>query len=234
MARDGWAILGLALATLVAETGVYGICLIGGAGFRWATLASLAAASMWVALACGVVAAGGADGIAALLRGGVVADASAITLIVLWLSSPFVTFFAAVKIYCTLLAMALLGVAAVRGPRTNAWRYIAAAMVAALMIAALATPLWIGGLLRLAGQGTRQTIVEWAVLLNPFYCIASAIAEETAFVWHEAPLLYRLTRIGDYVARPPWYAAAVCYALAALVLASGKAVVRRISPPEPR
>ncbi len=231
--RDGPGLLGISAATIAVVLGTYGIGLAGGAGPRGATLGALAAACVWIALTAGVFAARGDDWLGALLRGGITADASGVALLVLWLSSPSLTLLSAAKIYCTLLAMALLGVAAARVPRTSPSRYVAALLVAFVMTALLATPFWTGGLLKLSGEGIRETVVRWAVFANPFYCITAEIAERTGFVWHEAPLMYGygLTRIGDYAAPPPppWYAAAWRWAVAALILSLGRILLDRIS-----
>lgn len=223
--------LGISAATIAVVLGTYGIGLAGGANLRGATLGALAAACVWIALTAGVFAARGDDWLGALLRGGITADASGVALLVLWLSSPSLTLLGAAKIYCTLLAMALLGVAAARVPRTAPSRYVAALLVALVMTALLATPFWTGGLLKLSGEGIRETVVRWAVFANPFYCITAGIAERTGFVWHEAPLMYGLTRIGDYAAPPPppWYAAAWRCAVAALILSLGRILRDRIS-----
>jgi len=225
--RDGWAVLCISSATIAVELGVYAIGLAAGASRLGATLACLGATALWVALTAGLFAARGDDALAMLLRGGTVADASAVTLMVLWLDSPFVTLVAAVKIYCTLLAMALLGIAAAGIRRRPAGRYAGAVVSAAVMFAALTTPFWTGGLLAATAGELRQDVVRWAVMVNPFYCITAAVAEQTAFTWHQAPMLYELTRIGDYAAPPPpaWYAAAWRFAAVALILLLARAGV---------
>jgi len=229
--REGWVVLGISIATIAVELGVYGGGLAAGTSRLGATLACLAATTLWVALTAGVFAAGGGDALTTLLRGGIVADASAVALLVLWRLSPFVTLIAAVKIYCTLLAMALLGVSAAGLWRRPAGRYAGAAVSAVVMFAALATPFWTGGLLAAATGQLRQDVVRWAVLVNPFYCVTAAVAEQAAFTWHHAPILYTLTRMGDYAAPPPpvWYAAAWRFAAAALVLMLTRAAVTAVS-----
>lgn len=221
LVRDGLAVLLTAIITLVVELGAYFLGLLCGVGQVDAVLAALAISSVWVALTCGILAAGGEDWLGALLRGGTVADASAVTLIVLWLATPYVTFLAAVEIYCTWVAMALLAVAAVQCARKAIARYAAALVTGLVLFAALSTPFWVGGLLVSATQQTRELIVTAAVYANPFYSITSAVVEQTHFIWHQAPIMYQITLIGDYVAPPPvpWYASAVICALGGGILA---------------
>jgi len=228
LVRDGWPAAGLAAATVAVELGVYGLGRAGGAGPLGATLATLAAAAVWAAVAAPICAAGARTALGALLRGCVVADASAVTLLTLWRIAadgqgrPYLTLPAAVKVYLILAAMALAAVAAVRCARTRAGRAAMAVLAAAVGMAALATPLWVNGLLAWAPRQYADTLAAWAVLANPFYSITSAVAERTGFTWHSAPILYGITRIGDSVAPPPaaWYAAAWRYAVVAAILAA--------------
>ena len=93
-----------------------------------------------------------------------------------------------------------------------------------VLLAALATPFWIGGTLAAAGELTAGHVVAAAVYANPFYAVTSAVVHQTQFVWHQAPWMYRITRIGDYAAPPPvpWYSAAVLYGSLAAVLAAAQ------------
>lgn len=228
--REGLVVGLIATATVVVELGAWVARLAGDIPGPGPTLAVLAVTAVWLALAAGVFAASAQDGIGSLLRGGTVADASVVTLMMLWLFSPYVTFVSAVKIYLTLAAMALLAIAVVNLPRAHWKRYAAAVAYAVAMMLLLATPFWIGGLLRLAGPGARQELTKWAVLLNPFYCISAGIAKETAFVWHSAPILYTVTRIGDYAAPPPiaWYWCACSYTAAAIVITGCRWVLAKL------
>ena len=64
-----------------------------------------------------------------------------------------------------------------------------------------------------------------AVHVNPFYSIGAAVSESTRFVWHQATVMYAITRIGDYAPAPParWYAS-VLIDLAAAVVACAACV----------
>jgi len=220
--------LAAAVATIAVELGAYLLARFGGASQRDATLSVLAMSVLWIALAGPVLAAGGTEAFSALLRGCVVADASLITLVVLWVSAgapppprgPCVTLLGVVKIYCTYVAVSLAGVAAARCGRREAGRYVGAVIAAILFFVALASPFWIGGSLQAAQGPLRRWIITAAVDLNPFYSVTSAIVDQAHFVWHQAPVMYRFTRIGDFAAPPPvpWYAAAVVYGLLAGML----------------
>ena len=229
IARDGRAVLAGGALTLVVQLGVYVLGVAGGAPRMQAALATLAASVVWVALAAPVLGATGRDALGALLRGGIVADASAVTLLVLWLGGPHVTFAAAVKVYCILAAMSLAGIAACRLGRSSAGRHILAVVAAAAILTTAASPFWIGGAIRTAPPATARRIVATGVYANPFYCVTAALSEQTRFVWHQASVMYRLTRIGDYAPAPAacWYASAAIHAAAAALLAGVGALVHR-------
>ena len=234
-ARDGVAILAAAAVTLVVELGVF--FLAGGLGQPEAALAVLAAVLVWVAMSAPVFAAGGADGFGAVLRAAAVVDASAVTLLVLWIfarqaetAEPCVTFVAAAKIYCILAVVAMAGVSAVRCARSPAGRYAAAVVFAVVMLAAMSTGFWTGGLLESTHGTARDMVVSWAVYINPFYSVASATVAQTFFVWHEAPWMYGITLIGNTAAPPPvpWYAAGIMWGIIACILAATRLVRRRL------
>jgi hypothetical protein len=228
LSRDGLAALFVTVATLAVELGTFFLARGFGVSVREAVLATLAASAIWVVLSVPAMAASGSTAMGALLRGGIVADTSAVTLIVLCLATPFVTVLAALKIYCVLAAVALACVAAVRCARSRRARCAAALVTSVAFCAALATPFWTGGLLQAGSHATRQALVRCAVSANPLYSIFAAVVEQTGFIWHVAPRLYAVTRIGDAVAPPPpeWYSAALVYGLVACILAATHLVRR--------
>ena len=144
-------------------------------------------------------------------------------LLVLWqvarneAGESYVTFPAAAQIYCTYAVMAIASIAAVRCATKPPARYAIALLASALWLAAVTTPFWINGLVLACPQQSRQTVVAWALLGNPFYSVLSAVVERTAFVWHQWGLLYRrITEINNYGPPPvPWYAAACRYGMVA-------------------
>lgn len=234
IASDGWAVLAAGAATVIVELGTYFAARGAGAAVLPAALATLAASAVWIAIAAPVFAAGARTALGALVRGGIVADASAVTLAVLWCaardpqtSQSCMSVPGALKIYCTFAAVTLTGIAAVRCARTPAGRFSLAVATGLILTAALASPLWVGGLLKNTDGTVQRNIVAGAVYFNPFYSITSAIAGQTHFVWHQASFMYQLTWIGDLAAPPPvpWYASTVIYAPLAGIL-SGIALLR--------
>ena len=226
--RDGPAVAVAAIATIAVELGIYLLGRACGAGIRNSTLAALATGVLWTAVASGVLAGGGKNSLGSLLRGGIVADASAVVLIVLWLSVPQMTLLAALKVYCIYAAMALAAVAAVTAAKSPDGKYTMGVAAAVVMFVSLTTPLWIGGMLAEADPKITRNIVTWATYANPFYCVIAAV-EQMRFVWHRAPLMYHITRIGDSAAPPPvpWFAAAAIYACLAVMLSLVSLLRRR-------
>jgi len=232
LAENGWAVASAAIATIAVEMGVFV------AGLAWrmprlhAALAALAVCVLWTALAAPVLAAFGRTAMAALLRGGIVADASLASLLVLWAACDEMTFPAALKIYCILAAVALAGIAATRLARTPAGRCACAVAASAVLLAALASPFWIGGAIHGQPRATAEGVAAAAVYANPFYAATACLTETARFVWHQAPVMYRITRIGDYAAAPPllWYPAAIVYLSAAGVLAILAALAGGVRP----
>ncbi len=232
LGRDGWPALAAALATMAVELGVFLGALACGVDKRQSVMASLAAGVVWVSLAAPAMAAGSNTHLGALLRGGIVADASAVLLIVLWLATPHVSFLAAVKIYCIYAALALAGIAAVRCARAPSARFALAAVAAIVFIAALASPFWAGGALSAAkasGRIDSGILTSRIVHANPFYCIWSVLADQMPYAWHQAPVMYRITYLGNYAAVPPvtWYAAVIIYICVAGILAATNLLRRK-------
>jgi hypothetical protein len=221
LARDGWAVLAATIATAAIELSAFFWARVL-VGDLYATLGALAGGAVWVALASPVLAAGGKTWVSIMLRGGIIADASAVLLIVLWLVSPYVDLAAAAKIYCIYAASALLAVAAVSCARTTAGRYIAAVIAASAIMLAISTPFWVGGMLKAAGQDVRTALAAAAVRVNPFYSITAAVFDHAKFAWNEAKVLYdRVQEIQVYAsASPRWYSAAAIHATLAALLAA--------------
>jgi hypothetical protein len=228
LARDGPAALAASLATVAVELGVY-FAVRAATGELFGALACLAASAVWVAAAAPAFAADARGTLGALLRGGIVADASAVALIVLWVASPYVSLLAAVEVYLIYAAMALLAVAAVRAARSRTGRCAAAVLAAAAMMLALATPFWMGGLLRASAPPVRDWLLSAAVKVNGFYSITAAVFDRAHFVWDEARFMYgRVQQMHDYVAPSArWYSAAAVHAVAAALLAATHLVRRR-------
>jgi hypothetical protein len=217
-------------ATLAVQVGVYALAMARGVPPRKATIGVLAAATVWVCLTAPILAAAGRGAVSMLLRGGIVVDASAVALLAVWIlnrvappppSRLALSFLGLLEIYVVLAAVALAGIGAVACARSDAGRYTVATLAAVFLLAAAATPFWVGGLLAAAEPEARRHGVRWAVHANPFYSVAAAVNPETEFIWHQKGLMYdRITRLGSDQPAPPvsWYAAAWRYALVAGVL----------------
>lgn len=216
-----------ALATVLVGVGVF-------VAARWAGIppvrsstATLAAATLWVALVSAPLAAGGDTAFGSLLRGGVVVDASIPALILLVAAGPM-TVLEAVKVYCILAAVALWAIALVRIARTPWGRSALSVAASTVILALLASPLWVAGPADALSGAARRAVVRFAVTANPFYAVSRATVESTGFVWHQAPVMYPLTWIGEHLTSPPvpWYHTAVLYAAVAAML-GGVALVRK-------
>jgi hypothetical protein len=212
-------------ATVAVEVGAYALAVAGQAPQAQAALGSLAVSVLWVALAAPVLAATGRGTLGALLRGLAVIDASAVLLAILALAGPCVTLLGGVEVYCILAAMGLAAVAAVCLARSQAGRFALAVAASAVLLLAAGSPFWIGGALRAAPEDWAGRIAAAGVYVNPFYAVTGALAESARFIWHQAPVLYRITRLGDYAPAPApaWYAPVLlCSAAAALLGVAAK------------
>lgn len=237
--RNGWALATVALATVLVELGAYATGRGLGIGPVASVLAALAATAVWTALAAPAAAAGPKGRLDALFRGGIVADASAISLLVLWLivpdnprtGQPYFTFLAAVKIYCTLAAMALAAVAVVTCGRTVAGRHALAVGVAVALMLLLTSLLWAGVPLAAAPAECRTSVAAATLWINPFWSIGAAVVRETDFVWTRYGMMYRLNPVRHYATpNVPWYAATVC-CLCVAGIATAAGVLRRLARP---
>ncbi len=218
---EGWAVLGIATATIAIELGSYFLARGMHVGQARAVLTALGTTALWIALACPITTCGSANAWGAMLRGGSVIDASGVTLIVLWLLAhdprgrPYVTLLSALKIYCTCASVGLFAIAVVSCATRPSRRYVLGVAVAVLLVVCLGTPFWTGGIFELVPPRSAQTLARWVLLVNPFCSITSVVSERMRFVWYyDGGLLYRVSRLGGDVIPPPvrWYSAAVGYA----------------------
>lgn len=204
----------VAAVTMAVELGAWGLAGVAGASPRDAVLAALAVSTVWVSLAAPILSAGPQRGLAAWMRGGVTADATAVTLAVLWLSTPWMTFLGAANIYLILGMVAVAAVTVVRCGRTALARRRLAGGVSVALMAAVTTPLWSNGLIMALQGSARQAAVKWLMAVNPLAAIFAATAKSLGFVWSESPVMYRITVLGHYVPVPRvgWLATILVYA----------------------
>ncbi len=216
---DGLAVLIALAVTVAVELSVFAAARLSGAGPTGAMLASLAISAVWVALASPALAAGGDRIISCWLRGGIVADGSAVTLIVLWLMLPGMTFPAAVKIYCIFAAVSLAAVAVVGIGRTSAGRCALAVTMAVVLMAAMASPIWVGGPAGYLARDAGRDLADAAVWANPFFGVMEAMSQKVQYLWTEMTLMYEMTALGDTIPLPPvrWHQPVVVYMAVAAV-----------------
>lgn len=210
--ENALALMAASGATLLAVLGLYLAAWLTHAPASGCLLAALAAGTIWVAVAAPLAAAGGRIAWGIVLRAGVVADAAGAALLLLWLggllgAAEGIAFASAVRVYCVYAVMALAAAAALCAARSPVARHAVALAAAVVLLLAAASPFWINGLLDRAGKGSRQAVVDAAVTCNPFYAVTASVRGQTRLVWHQAPVLYTLTRIGEYTAPAPteWY-----------------------------
>lgn len=225
--------LASAIATFAAILGVYAAARLSGAAETNCVLATMAVCTLWMAIA-GPICACARTWSARLLLAGTVADAAGVCLLIVWLSGmagqgPGLQFVAAVKIYCIFVAMVLAAAAAVSLARSVVSRHAVALAAAIVLLLACSTPFWINGLIEQAEPQSRQRIIAVAVESNPFYAVTAALVDQTRLVWHQSPVLYNITRIGEYNAPGPteWYSFVLrCGVVGALFAAAG--IIRRV------
>jgi hypothetical protein len=227
--RDGWPVVGIVTATVLVQLGAFLLPQACGVLPGMAVPGSLIVTGVWVALASAIFSAGPRGAISGILRGGCVADATAVLLVVLWLCTPEVTFISAVKLYCIYASVALCAIAAGRCASSLRFRYLGAVVAATLLSLLQAGLFWLPGLLQLVPQEHKVIIAGMGLRANPLYGAFSAIAEESGFVWHYADVMYRITPLGEDIAVPPvqWYEPVMVYLLVAGILAATWLVRRR-------
>lgn len=213
------ALAAACLTTAAVVAGTYLAVRAGGGSDRHGLVAMLMSMTGWTALAGAVAATGPQRLLDASFRVGTVTDTCGVILLVAALVSPDVTVLSALAIYLVLVSVGFFAGGVTRLARRAVNRRALAIVAAVVLAAALTTPAWVGGLLRAAEGSTRDAVAAWAVRINPIYPVTSAVAEEIGFVWHQAPVMYGITWLGDIATPPaaPWYSAAAVYAPLAVI-----------------
>ena len=222
--------MGIVLATAAVQLCVFLLPQAYGVSARMAIPASLIITGVWVALASAIFAAGPRSTISGILRGGSVADATAVLIVALWLCTPEVTFLSAVKLYCIYASVSLCAIAAARCAASLRFRYLGAVTGAALLTALQGGLFWLPGLLQLLPTAQKAAVAGMGLRANPLYGVFSAIADKSGFVWHYAEVMYRITPLGEDIAVPPvqWYEPMVVHlAIAGILAASWLVRARR-------
>jgi hypothetical protein len=211
--RDGKTMLFAASSTILLELGAFFLARHLGRSVTDATVVFLAVASLWLALAPAGFASTGRGILSPLLRGGIVADATGLCVLVLWLTTPCVHFLGAIEIYCLAWSMALVSIAAIWIARKPVGRCIAAVIFATLFVLTLTSLLWLGAWIGPEPSTQDSALASWAVGINPFCAMTSVVAQEVRFVWHEWGRMYRWTPVGEYAMPTPieWYETCLLY-----------------------
>ena len=211
---------GIVAATVALQVGLFAIPQMYDAPPRAMLCASLMIAGVWVAIASAVFAAGPKSAISGLVRGGSVADATVVLLVVLWLRTPEISFTSACKLYCIYASVSLCAVAIVRLGRTLSFRYLLAVVAATGLTLLQAGLFWLPGLLGLVPREWKTAVATYGLRTNPLYGVFSGIAEETGFVWNQADVMYGVTKLGEDVpiGTVQWYEPMAIHLAAALVL----------------
>lgn len=225
--RNAPALAGIVVATLAVDFLAYALSrpLSPSAHATVTLLTGL----LWIILAVPVLAASGGSWLEGLFRGGIVADASLVVLLVLGLTGPAFTVPGAVAAYLLWAAVTLALCALVLLARRAPVRQVLAVVAAVLVLAIAAGPFWVNGLLLAAEGPARETAIRVTLELNPVLATLGTMPPEFAPVWNEQPILYEHTVLGRDVSMltVPWYVTAILYAGLALVFGSAALLRRR-------
>jgi len=224
--QDGLATLLAAAATIALGCGAFiaGRCISMPADR--AALMSLFTLTVWVAVAAAPLAAGASTRLGAVCRGGAIADAGIVVLIVLALAGGAqVSWGAAVKIY---LLWAALAVTLCLIVSASGSRRIAAVVATAAAVAAISSRFWAAGLLDALAPNADALYRTTRLLgaLDVAGGVADAASSAKPFVWNEQPVMYQLTRQGqDYpAAAVGWWVPALTWWIAAGLIAAAVGV----------
>ena len=233
-ARDGVAVCVAAAMTIVVEVGLWALLRAKGVSPDRAVLTTLAAMSLWVPVAASAWAVGGATVGSCLLRGGEMADASAVALIVFWLTGA-ISFVAAAKLYCIFMAVAILASAIVSLSCRVERRVILVGVATVVCLLLLASPVWLAGPAGVMPESPLRSLTVWSATLNPFFAVADAISADIPFVWTDRPVMYRLTPLGGRLAVPAvsWAAPLIYLLPVGIVLSAAGAGARRVTRARP-
>ena len=217
------AVLSIMTLTILVELGSFIMGRFYGSSFGNSLLAALGVSVLWCVIAPGSVSVGGRGLMSTFVRGGVIADTTAISMLVLWIvgcgEPGGIDFLGVVKIYCICVPLVLTSVGCVAIAKSPVGRSVAVLIAVSVLFVTLASPLLINPWIVNGGSHT-ETLGAWAVRINPFFAVCDAVVVQTGFIWRQGELMYEWSQLGETVIPPPieWYQTALLYAGVALTL----------------
>jgi len=207
--RDNWvAMVVVILSTIIVEAGFFIIMSKTSPGS--VLPAFLAVIVVWSTLTPGCFAAGGETMWGRFLRGVCVADATFVSLMIVYLiPGSGLDFYGVIKVYCISASLSLASCAIVGIIRCPSKRCIAVIVTSLIFIVCLTTPLWTNSVLKHMdnqGDGVAR-VAQWAVRVNPFFATCDAVVQQTEFHWTTADWMYTHTSLGENIptGEVPWY-----------------------------
>lgn len=217
----GRALLATAAVTVALECGVLAGALGAGLAPPRATMLTLMAATCWVALAAGPLAAGSADWLGAVGRAGVLADASVVVLLALAVfGGGTLGWSEGWRIYLVWASVAMAAASVVRLGGSARSRTALAVGASALAATAMGGLFWSAGLLAALEPSASAAAAEWILAGNPLVGVIESVAPRVDFVWREQPVMYGITRLGQDVLPPrlAWWTPTLLWASLAAAL----------------
>ncbi len=222
--RLGWPTVFAAAASITVGLCVLFGALGAGVAPPRAAVLTVLAATAWIALAAGPLAAGTDDWLAALGRAGVLADASVATLlaVAIW-GDGAIGWAEGAGIYLLWAALAVTGYLATRLGRTALARGGLAVATAVLVALAMSSLFWSGGLLSSRQGAARDAAARYLLWPNPLYGVIDLAGREHEFVWTSQAEMYRFTPIGQDIVPPKfgwWMPTLFWWGIAAILAVS--------------
>ncbi len=210
--RNSRAIISAVVVTVVVEVGAYIIFRIIPSAVG-SVVPALLVSLLWILISSPIFSAGGGTLLDGLIRGGAVADATGVLLIILAVAQKEVTVMGAVKIYLIVCSIVVLESLVVRLGRGGNSRHILAGVIILLMVAVTAGPFWTNGIILSVPRGQGQRIAFFVRAANPVFATTDCLAGQQGFVWNERPVLYDYSVLGrDVPSQPvPWYITCAIY-----------------------
>ena len=234
-ARGGWrefvrgnlvAVTFAVLSTVAVQLGVL-LSARRSLGEPGATALTLGASLLWLMIAAPILSATGRTAFEGVCRGGAVADASLVVVIVL-AAGEGLSAAGAVKIYLVWAGVALAGSATARMAGSARMRRVAASAAVLAGVILAAAPFWANGAILATRSPSRERLASLSAGVSGAY-VTFMCMDDVDVVWTEKPILYGHTVLGRDVqfAPPAWWATAAGYGAASAAILCGPAFIRR-------